>query len=453
MKRMYFWIVILALVLVSVNNRESVEISERSLIHAVGIDQTDKGITVTLQVFKSSGAGSDTQIDPSKSNTFVISNTAATFDEAIGKCESQLGNYLFIGHNQIIVLGSGVKLDDPNKLLSYFIKNKNNYLGVSVVMAENTAKEIMEVELTSGAIASENFTDIINMYYNNGETVFSDMLHFLNSMKSRDKSAVIPVVSVKELSTQSEDSGQESSEGSGGSEQESGSSEENSSGAGSSENESSSQDSSSSDSRSSSESQDSSESGSKAEESSKSSQQEGQSGGSKESGEEGSQSAEKLITIEKAAVISGGKVKGYITGDEIKGVNWITDHMHETVINTEIDGKSVGVTVKKRSSKTKLEKKDNKLVYKIDIKAIILTDTNILAELDENELEKKVEEKIRSDCEAAIKKAYYEYNADCLNVTQLVKFYYPQIYLDYMDDFNTLKQNIKFETKAKCYVK
>lgn len=433
MKRMYFWIVILALVLVSVNNRESVEISERSLIHAVGIDQTDKGITVTLQVFKSSGAGSDTQIDPSKSNTFVISNTAATFDEAIGKCESQLGNYLFIGHNQIIVLGSGVKLDDPNKLLSYFIKNKNNYLGVSVVIAENTAKEIMEVELTSGAIASENFTDIINMYYNNGETVFSDMLHFLNSMKSQDKSAVIPVVSVKELSTQSDDSGQESSEGSGGSEQESGSSEENSSGTESSENESSSQDSSSSESQNSSESQDSSESGSKAEES--------------------SESAEKLITIEKAAVISGGKVKGYISGDEIKGVNWITDHMHETVINTEIDGKSVGVTVKKRSSETKLEKKDNKLVYKIDINAIILTDTNILAELDENELEKKVEEKIRSDCEAAIEKAYFEYNADCLNVTQLVKFYYPQIYLDYMDDFNTLKQNIEFETKAKCYVK
>ena len=272
-------------------------------------------------------------------------------------------------------------------------------------------------------------------------------------MKSQDKSAVIPVVSVKELSTQSDDSGQESSEGSGGSEQESGSSEENSSETESSENESSSQDSSSSESQNSSESQDSSESGSKAEESSESSQQGGQSGGSKESGEEGSQSAEKLITIEKAAVISGGKVKGYISDDEIKGVNWITDHMHETVINTEIDGKSVGVTVKKRSSETKLEKKDNKLVYKIDIKAIILTDTNILAELDENELEKKVEEKIRSDCEAAIEKAYFEYNADCLNVTQLVKFYYPQIYLDYMDDFNTLKQNIEFETKAKCYVK
>ena len=104
MKRYLIWIIILSLSLVFIGNEKSTEIASRALVHAVGIDMDENGYTVTLQIFQSEGAGSDTQIDPSKSNTQVISNTAPTFEEAIMLCENQLGNYIFIGHNQIIVL-------------------------------------------------------------------------------------------------------------------------------------------------------------------------------------------------------------------------------------------------------------------------------------------------------------------------------------------------------------
>lgn len=436
MKRAFLWLIMLTLVLVSFDNHESIEISERALVHAVGIDQSEKGITVTLQVFKASGAGSDTQIDPSKPNIFVISNTAESFDEAMDKCESQMGKYLFIGHNQIIVLGSQVSFDDPNKLLGYFIKNKDNYLGVSVVMAENTAKEIMEVQLSSGAVASENFTEIIEMYYRNGETVFSDMLHFMNSMKSLDKSAVLPVVSVKQLSTQDHNNPSQPKD----LEQYNDSSQ--------LQDESSQSNTDSSQSESSSESVES-DSSSKRESSQASESGESQGGGS----EEGSQAAEQLITIEKSAVIGGGKLKGFINADEIKGLNWLTDHMKETIVNTQVDGKQIGVTVKKRSVKNKLVKKDNRLVYKTDIDVNILTDTNILTGFNEDKLKESVSRKIKKDCKAAADKAFYEYGTDCFNCSRLIKFYYPQIYLDYSGNFDVLKQIIDFETNVNCYIK
>ncbi|WP_124098056.1 Ger(x)C family spore germination C-terminal domain-containing protein [Ruminococcus sp. Marseille-P6503] len=431
MKRAFLWLIMLTLVFVSFNNKEAVEISERALVHAVGIDESEEGITVTLQVFKASGAGSDTQIDPSKPNIFVISNTAASFDEAMEKCESQMGKYLFIGHNQIIVLGSQVSLDDPDKLLGYFIKNKDNYLGVSVVMAENTAKEIMEVQLSTGAVASENFTEIIDMYYSNGETVFSDMLHFMNSMKSPGSSAVLPVVSVKQLSTQDQSSQPLSGE----SEQ---------SGDSSGQQEESSQN-----------NPDSSqnESSSEAEGAENSSQQEGSQSSGGGGSEEGSQIAEQLVTIEESAVIGGGQLKGYINADETKGLNWLTDHMKETVVNTQTDGKQIGVTVKKRSVKNKLVEKDGRLVYKTDIDVIILTDTNILTSFNEDRLKESVSRKIKQDCEAAADKAFYQYGADCFNCSRLIKFYYPQLYLDYSDNFDLLRQIIDFETSVSCYIK
>ena len=64
MKRFNVWIIILLLLFVSIGNDSSIEISDRTLVHAVGIDEDDSGCTVTLQIFKSDGAGSDTQIDP-----------------------------------------------------------------------------------------------------------------------------------------------------------------------------------------------------------------------------------------------------------------------------------------------------------------------------------------------------------------------------------------------------
>ena len=93
MKRFNVWIIILLLLFVSIGNDSSIEISDRTLVHAVGIDEDDSGCTVTLQIFKSDGAGSDTQIDPSKSNTRIISNTAPTFKQCLWRSAWKLYFY------------------------------------------------------------------------------------------------------------------------------------------------------------------------------------------------------------------------------------------------------------------------------------------------------------------------------------------------------------------------
>lgn len=183
MKRFNVWIIILLLLFVSIGNDRSIDVSDRTLVHAVGIDQDDSGCTVTLQIFKSDGAGSDTQIDPSKTNTRIISNTAPTFNEAMSLCEKQLGNYIFIGHNQVIVIGSKTDLSDPEELLSYFIRNKDNFLGVDVVLAENTAKEVLNVQIPTGTITMENFREIVAMYRDKGTAIPSNMVDFINQCK------------------------------------------------------------------------------------------------------------------------------------------------------------------------------------------------------------------------------------------------------------------------------
>lgn len=215
MKRYTIWIIILLLSLVFFSNDRPIEISDRALIHAVGIDQDESGYTVTLQIFQSNSAGaSDTQIDPSKSNTKVISNTAKTFNEAMTLCENQLGSYLFMGHNQLIVLGHNTNFENPEELLSYFIRNKDNFLGVDIVLSETTAYDLLNVRIPSGAVSIENFKEVIEMYGDKGEIVPCDMVHFLNECMKPDKSAVLPVISVKNHSESQSGADQEQSQGS-----------------------------------------------------------------------------------------------------------------------------------------------------------------------------------------------------------------------------------------------
>ncbi len=407
MKRFNVWIIILLLLFVSIGNDRSIDVSDRTLVHAVGIDQDDSGCTVTLQIFKSDGAGSDTQIDPSKTNTRIISNTAPTFNEAMSLCEKQLGNYIFIGHNQVIVIGSKTDLSDPEELLSYFIRNKDNFLGVDVVLAENTAKEVLNVQIPTGTITMENFREIVAMYRDKGTAIPSNMVDFINQCKKSDKSAALPVISLnqQEESSQAEQGGQ-SSEGQ-------------SSGGGQDEKQNSGQ------------------------------KNQGQSGG----GEESQSNQAAVISIDKNAVISHGKIVGELNPQETQCVNFIKGRTKYGMVTVNFEGKKIGVDLIKRYSKSKVKIKDNKILYNVDLSIVATTDNSSYTESDKEKIALLIESEIKKQCEDTFNKVMFEYNADIFDLCRLIRHYYPKIHLEYKDNFDVLKANTLFNINVKCVAK
>ena len=383
MKRYTVWIIILLLSLVFFSNDRPIEISDRALIHAVGIDVDDAGYTVTLQIFQSNSAGaSDTQIDPSKSNTKIVSNTAKTFNEAMTLCENQLGNYLFMGHNQIIVLGHDTNFEDPEELLSYFIRNKDNFLGVDIVLSETTAYDLLNVRLPNGTVSIESFKEVIEMYGNKGDIVPSDMVHFLNECMKPDKSAVLPVVSVKNNTGSQTQGTQDQSQG--------------------------------------------------------------------DSGSDESQFQDATFNIKESAVISDGKLAGTLTNNEVMCLNLLTNKTKYAMITINFKGEALGLMLQKRNSKTKLKPADNKLVYDTELSVFALTESNIFTLQNKDEISKLVEKTLAEQCYAVFYKALKNYNADIMGLSRLIKHYCPQIYLDYKDDFDTLKSNTELNITVNC---
>lgn len=416
MKRFYVWIIIFLLILVSIGNDRSIEISDRTLVHAVGIDENEDGCTVTMQIFKSDGAGSDTQIDPSKSNTRIISNTAKTFNEAMSLCENQLGNYLFIGHNQVIVIGSGTDLSKPDELLSYFIRNKDNFLGVDVVLAENTAKELLNIQIPTGTITMENFKEIVDMYQDKGEAIPSSMVDFIRQYKSPAKSAALPVVSIKK--PEEDSSSGEQSEQSQSGEQQGGQSQSQQSG----------------------------------EQQQSGGSEQGQ-GGGQGSEQGGSSDQESRISIEKNAVISKGKIVGFLNPQETQCVNLINDRADYAMITIDYDDTRQGINLKKRNSKSKIKIKDDQLVYDVDLSLEATVDNTKYNESDKQKIAGIIESEIANQCQETFNKVFKEYDADILDFYRLIKHYHPKLYLRYQDNFDALKDNTSFNINVKCITK
>lgn len=127
-----------------------VDIEERVLCHAMGVDYENGEYNVSLQVFKTQSMGSDTPLDVSQSNIQTVNCKGRSIRDAIEGCQYQIGREIFFGHLQIICFNKNIDLSSPEELFSFAIKDKNVFLGVELCLAENTAEELMNVQLTMG---------------------------------------------------------------------------------------------------------------------------------------------------------------------------------------------------------------------------------------------------------------------------------------------------------------
>ena len=173
----------------------SVEIQDRLLCHALGIDFSGGEYEVSAQVFKPSGAGSDTPVDITQSNIEIVSGRGKTVGEALEQCENKRGKEMFLGHLQLICFGKSVDLSSPRRLCEFCLKDKSVYLGVDICLSDTTAKELMSAELSNDMLATENYVSVVEKNAKKSRTVRCRLLDLFNS-EGEGKCAVLPVLAV-----------------------------------------------------------------------------------------------------------------------------------------------------------------------------------------------------------------------------------------------------------------
>jgi hypothetical protein len=173
------------------------------MIHAIGIDKTDSGYNVTMQLFSPEGGGSETAVDPSKPNVTAVTGSGGTVSEAITSCYSKLGGNIFVGQNQILIFGMNTDFSDTENLFGYFLSSPEAFRNVDCAVAENTAEEILTSAIRGNNVSAEKYPQMIESAAENGRCVRTTLIDLINAVKSEDCAFILPVFS------QSSDSGEQ----------------------------------------------------------------------------------------------------------------------------------------------------------------------------------------------------------------------------------------------------
>lgn len=366
----------------------SMNITERALVHAMGIDPGENGgFKVTMQVFKTSGAGSDTPVDVSQPNVEIITGEGETISSAIEDARNQMGKDIFLGHLQLICFNPEIDFSNPDELFQFALKDKNIYLGVDLCLSETTAEEVMNAQMTRGTTSAEAMKQILEMNIKNSSTLKCEIIDMMSTINT-PQNILIPVMSVQ----QEEQGGQEQGGQSGGQEQS------------------------------------------------------GQSGGQEQGSQSGGQPPQIVVT--STAIINDGKVLDTrLDADQASGVSWLTRQAKQSSLVVSYKGELVNVRLTKDRSSVTIENRDGRVIYKTKLVLLAHTTKNMNTPDESAEMEKDVKRRMQEILNSAQQTAFYDSGADVFGIWRLLRHKYPQDYLKYKDALQQIYSVTDFETE------
>lgn len=290
LKHKYLIVFILIIILFIPYSLYQVPETERlSVITSVGLDKVEDGIQLSANTIvpnsgtMSGGGGSDGTV-----KTIVVKGK--NVGDAFSNLSLILGRLPGLAHCDSIVINKELMQEDVTKYLDYFVRTNNLTSNATLIVAENTAKEIIETTASQKGLRAITLSDVLLLNHEYVLTKKSNLDVFYANYFSKAPSMALPILNVGE-SNQSDDSSLESGATTGSSGTES--------------------------------------SGSGGQNQNNQSQNSGQGSGqdeNKDSSQQGGQSApSKILKNEgKGAIVNKGKLVGIVEGKQMQGLSLLS---------------------------------------------------------------------------------------------------------------------------------
>ena len=167
---------------------QSVELKERGIVQAIGVDYDDGFYTVTLQIFNPQSTG-QTSFDASKLNNKVIQVQGSSISDALRRATLQNGRKMFLGNNKIIVIGRETAEGGISRVLDYFDSDHETRPGTVVLVADGRADEIVSAQINQGIVPANAIEMVVDQSLEDGSAVKSTLMQMSRALESDPKAA------------------------------------------------------------------------------------------------------------------------------------------------------------------------------------------------------------------------------------------------------------------------
>ena len=199
MKRITAGIMLLSLIfLSSCSNIEIVELNERLIIEAIGIDYENGIYKVTIEGLDSFSAGTDSNSISAPSLTKCYLFEGETIGMAMNSISVITGQIPLFSQARILILGFYAATEKLSEILDFFRREYTTRTDILFAVAKNTAAEIVSADFGKNISAGSILQAAILSYKHTGRNTYTPLYRFINSVMGDTDSSFCPVIDIKD---------------------------------------------------------------------------------------------------------------------------------------------------------------------------------------------------------------------------------------------------------------
>ncbi len=169
----------------------SPELSDYMIIKGFGIDYKNDEFTVTVRYI-------DANVPEGENNEKNFTVVGDTVFDALNKISLSSGQIPLYSSADYIVYGKGASQNGLNDAMDFFVRYFKAKPSVSVYISSEEASSILEFEKNDDLLSSETILNTTDNKENQGKTVENCVMDFINDMLGESKSALVPLLEIKE---------------------------------------------------------------------------------------------------------------------------------------------------------------------------------------------------------------------------------------------------------------
>lgn len=180
------------------------ELPSLAIVLGVGVDSVDEGLQLTAQIVKTSAIKSSNSNDGNNSGDnnssddfWNVRNTGNNMFATIRDFTHISNRKLYFPHNQVLIFGHSLAEKGVKEYIDFFLRDQETRLEVWVLVAEETACEVFDVQPKLEKIPSMNIATLMEAQAANSQTCAVKLNEFITRLMSPTTSPIAPIVEVR----------------------------------------------------------------------------------------------------------------------------------------------------------------------------------------------------------------------------------------------------------------
>lgn len=182
----------------SCSNIEIIELNERLIIEAIGIDYEDDVYKVTIEGLDSFTAGSDSDSISSGKLTKCYVFTGETIGMAMNSISRITGQTPLFSQARVLIIGIDTAKTKLSQVLDFFRREYTTRTDILIAVSEKTARETVSANFGKNVSAGNIFEAALSSHRYTGKCTYTPLYRFLNSLMGETDSAFCPIIAIKD---------------------------------------------------------------------------------------------------------------------------------------------------------------------------------------------------------------------------------------------------------------